>query len=87
MFGFFLPLNIQYIVLSIYIRIFFTSKLRKIKRKDKEIKNNNFILRKMFIAGLELTIPDSGGQCAKHCATKALQLDRVIVLFIDNRYL
>ena len=39
------------------------------------------------MAGLELTIPDSRGQCANHCATKALQLERVFVLFIDNRYL
>ena len=53
----------------------FTSKLRKITRKDKEIKkNNNLILRKMIIVGLELTIPDSRGQCANHCATKDLQL-------------
>ena len=41
----------------------------------------------MFMAGLELTIPDSRGQCAKHCATKALQLERVFVQFIDNQYL
>ena len=41
----------------------------------------------MFMAGLELTIPDSRGQCAYHSATQALPLDRVFVLFIDNRYL
>ena len=41
----------------------------------------------MFMAGLELTIPDSRGQCANHCAMKALQLERVFVLFIDNQYL
>ena len=41
----------------------------------------------MFIAGLELTIPDSRGQCANHCAMKDLQVERVFVLFIDNRYL
>ena len=35
------------------------------------------------MAGLELTIPDSRGQCANHCATKAFQLKRVFVLFID----
>ena len=40
----------------------------------------------MFLAGLELTILDSGGQCADHCATKALQLEREFVLFIDNRF-
>ena len=45
------------------------------------------ILRNMFMAGLELTIPGSRGQCANHCATKALQLERIFVLFIDNRYL
>ena len=55
----------------------FTSKLRKITKKDKEIKKiyiYNLILRKMIIVGLELTIPDSRGQCANHCATKDLQL-------------
>ena len=41
----------------------------------------------MFLAGRELTIPDSKGQCANHFATKAFQLERVFVLFIDNRYL
>ena len=45
------------------------------------------ILRKMFIAGLELTIPDSRGQCVNHCTTKDLPLVCVFVLFIDNRYL
>ena len=65
-------------VLSYFQYIFahcFTSKLRKIKRKDKEIKNNNnLILRKMFHGGLELTTPDSTGQCANHCAAKDLKL-------------
>ena len=28
----------------------------------------------MIIVGFELTIPDSGGQCANHCAAKDLQL-------------
>ena len=41
----------------------------------------------MFIAGLELTIPDSGGQCANHRATRDLKLKCVFVLFIDNQYL
>ena len=45
------------------------------------------ILVKMFIARLELTSPDSGGQCATHCAMKDLKSKRVFVLFIDNRYL
>ena len=47
----------------------------------------NLILRKMYIAGLELTIPDSGGQCANHCTTGDLNLERVFVIFIDSRYL
>ena len=39
----------------------------------------------MFIAGFDLTIPDSRGQCANHCATKDLDLERVFVLLIDNQ--
>ena len=77
------------VVLSIYIRTLFyfkTSEVRKIKRKDKEIKKK-LILMKMFIAGFDLTIPESGGQCAKHCAKKDLELELVYVLFIDNQYL
>ena len=74
-FGFF---SIANPVLSYFQYIFahcFTSKLRKIKRKDKEIKkNNNLILRKMIQAGLELTTPDSSGQCSNHCAKKDLKL-------------
>ena len=41
----------------------------------------------MFMVGHELTTPNSRGQRADHCATKALQLERVFVLFIDNWYL
>ena len=41
----------------------------------------------MFIAELELPIPDSKGQCANHSAMKDLKLEHVFVLFIDNRYL
>ena len=74
-FGFF---SIANPVLSYFQYIFahcFTSKLRKIKRKDEEIKKiNNLILRKMIHAGLELTTPDSTGQCDNHCATKDLKL-------------
>ena len=73
-FGFF---SIANPVLSYFQYIFalcFTSKLRKIKRKDKEIKKNNLIMRKMIQAGLELTIPDSSGQCSNHCAKKELKL-------------
>ena len=75
-FGFF---SIANPVLSYFQYIFahcFTSKLRKIKRKDKEIKknNNNLILRKMFHGGLELTTLDSTGQFANHCAAKDLKL-------------
>ena len=40
----------------------------------------------MFLAGLELAIPGSGGQCANHCAMKDLKLGRVFVLFIDNQF-
>ena len=39
------------------------------------------------MVGFELTTPESGGQFANHYATKALQLERVFVVFIDNRYL
>ena len=74
-FGFF---SIANPVLSYFQYIFahcFTLKLRKIKRKDKEIKNNNnLILRKMIHVGLELTTPDSTGQCVNHCFTKDLKL-------------
>ena len=74
-FGFF---SIANPVLSYFQYIFahcFTLKLRKIKRKDKEMKKiNKLILRKMIIVGLELTIPNSGGQCANHCVTKDLKL-------------
>ena len=65
--------------------LFLYSKLRKIKRKDKEIKK--LILRKMFIASRELTIPDSRGQCANHCAMEDLKLECAFVLIIDSRYL
>ena len=41
----------------------------------------------MIQVGFELTIPDSSGQCANHCATKDLKIERVFVLFIDNQYL
>ena len=32
------------------------------------------ILRKMIRAGLELTTPDSSGQCSNHCTKKDLKL-------------
>ena len=74
-FGFF---SIANLVLSYFQYTFahrFTAKLRKIKRTDKEIKkNNNLILRKMIHMGLELTTPDSTGQCANHYATKDLKV-------------
>ena len=41
----------------------------------------------MFIAGFDLTISESRGQCANYCAKKDLELERVFVLFIDNQYL
>ena len=73
-FGFF---SIANPVLSYFQYIFahcFTSKLRKIKRKDKETKKK-LILRILIQAGLELTTPDSSGQCSNHCAKKALKLN------------
>ena len=72
-FGFF---SIANPVLSYFQYIFahcFTSKLRKIKRKDREM-TKKMILRKMILAGLELTTPDSSGQCSNHCAEKDLNL-------------
>ena len=76
------------VVLSIYIRKLFHFKIEKNKKERQRNKNNNnLILRKLFMAGLKLTMPESRGLCANHCATKALQLERVFVLFIDNRYL
>ena len=81
-FGFFSNANP---VLSYFQYIFahcLTSKLRKNKKeRERNKKNNNLILRKMFLAGLELTIPDCGGQCANHCATKASPLERVFVIY------
>ena len=55
----------------------FTSKLRKIRRKDKE-KLNNFIRRKMYSTGFELTTPDSKCRCSYHCAMDDLQFNDVI---------
>ena len=72
-FGFF---SIANPVLSYFQYIFahcFTSKLRKIKRKDREM-TKKMILRKMIQVGLELTTPDSSGQCSNHCAEKDLKL-------------
>ena len=40
-------------------------------------------MRKMLIGGLELTIPDSKGQCANNCAMRDLKFEGVCVLFID----
>ena len=44
-------------------------------------------MRKMLIKGLKLTIPDSKGQRANHCAMRDLKLEGVFILFIDNRCL
>ena len=41
----------------------------------------------MFVVGLDLMILDSEGQRANHCTTTDSQLERIFVLFIDNRYL
>ena len=51
----------------------FTSKLRKIKKKDKEK-----IKYKMYSAGFELTIPDSKSWCFHHCAMEDLQFSNSI---------
>ena len=41
----------------------------------------------MIIVGFELTIPDSGGQCANHCAAKDLQLSVYLsYLYTTNIY-
>ena len=40
----------------------------------------------MIIVGLELTIHDSGGQCANHCATKDLQLS-VYLFYLKTTYM
>ena len=72
-----------------YIRTLFYFKIEKNKkeRQGNKKKQHNLILRKMFVVGRELEILDSGGQRADHYTTKDLQLERVFVLFIDNRYL
>ena len=59
------------VILSINICTLFISKLRKIKRKTRKWKK--MILRKVILVGLELTTPDSTGQCADHCASKDLK--------------
>ena len=82
-FGMVLQLQIQYCrTLNIYSHMVSsncTSKSRKINRKWKEIKKiYNFILRKMYITGLELQIPDSRGQCASYCAMGDLKFGACI---------
>ena len=74
------------VVLSIYIRTLFYFKVEKNKKERQgNKKNNRLIPRKMIIVGFELTIPDSGGQCANHCATKDLKLRMYLsYLFIMN---
>ena len=69
-FGFF---SIANPVLSYFRYIFahcFTSIEKNKKERQGNKKNNNLILRKMIQAGLELTTPDSSGQCSNHCAKK-----------------
>ena len=56
-------------------------------KNERQENKKKLILSKMYVAGLELTIPDSRGQCANHCTMEGLKLERVFVLFIDSRYL
>ena len=62
------------VILSIYINTLFYFKIEKNKKERQGNKKNNLILRKMIAVGLELTTPDSTGQCANHCAAKDLKL-------------
>ena len=69
------------VILSIHIYTLFYFKIEKNKKERQgNKKNNNLILRKMIIMGLELTISESRGQCAYHCATKWFKTERVFVL-------
>ena len=59
------------VILSIYICTLFKIKIEKNKKEIRDNKkNNNLILSKMILVGLELTTTGSTGQCANHCATK-----------------
>ena len=59
------------VILSIYICTLFNFKIEKNKKERQgNKKNNNLILSKMILVGLELLTPGSTGQCANHCATK-----------------
>ena len=63
------------VILSINLCTSFYCKIEKNKKERQgNKKNNNLILRKMIHVGLELTTPDSTGQCANHYATKDLKL-------------
>ena len=63
------------VILSIHICTLFYFKIEKNKKERQgNKKNNNLILRKMIQAGLELTTPDSSGQCSNRCAKKDLKL-------------
>ena len=53
---------------------YFKIEKNKKERQGNKKNNNNLILRKMIHVGLELTTPDSRGQCANHCTTKDLKL-------------
>ena len=82
------PLQIQYCgTFNIqFIRTLFYFKIEKNKKKTQGNKKKNLILRQIYVAGLELPIPDSWGQCANRCAMEDLKLERVFFLFIDSRY-
>ena len=72
------------VILSIHICTLFYF---KIKKNKKERQGKKLILRKMIQAGLELTTPNSSGQCSNHCAKERFKIERVFVLFKDNQYL
>ena len=58
-------------MLSYFLYIFahcFISKLRQIKRKDKEIKKTKTLIRKMNNPGFELTTSSSTGRRSNHFA-------------------
>ena len=69
------PLQIQY-CRTIYIRtlVYFKIEKNKKERQGNKKNYNNLILRKIIFVGIELTIPDFGGQRANHWATTDLKV-------------
>ena len=62
------------VILSIHICTLFYFKIEKNKKKRQGNEKKNWFWEKMIRAGLELTTPDSSGQCSNHCAKKDLKL-------------